>query len=204
MSPSPTNKNCALHRWRQSLSDGENSWLRHRLQAPAEGIAEPRDAAESVLLHSDHRGSGMFLDPFADRLARTATPASPRRPKNFIDARTPQGRGQHGYELAVDAMELAEHIDQMVLFSDDTTSAPWSRLCSAAACGHRDLHDRQPAADDRWRAAPPGRRLHRPRRVAAQAWRRSSERPAPRDREAPGPCRNSCKSRRETTVTTKR
>ena len=50
----------------------------------------------------------------------TATPSSPSRPRS---SSTPAGRrkvkGNMDIELAVDAMELAEHVDQIVLFSGD-------------------------------------------------------------------------------------
>ena len=36
-------------------------------------------------------------------------------------------------ELAVDAMEVAGHIDHMVLFSATGIFAPWSRRCNGAA-----------------------------------------------------------------------
>jgi uncharacterized LabA/DUF88 family protein len=56
--------------------------------------------------------------------------------KEFVDA---SGRrkvkGNMDIELAVDAMELANHIDQMVLFRVTAISGHWSRRCSAAACG---------------------------------------------------------------------
>ena len=38
-------------------------------------------------------------------------------------------------ELAVDAMELAEHVDQVVLFSGDDDFRPMVEACSAAASG---------------------------------------------------------------------
>src|SRR5215470_14042098 len=47
-------QNCALHRWRQPLRHSKDAGLRHRLQAPAEGISKPRNATSSVLLHGDH------------------------------------------------------------------------------------------------------------------------------------------------------
>jgi hypothetical protein len=31
-------QDCVVHRWRQSLRDGQDAWFRHRLQAPAQGI----------------------------------------------------------------------------------------------------------------------------------------------------------------------
>jgi uncharacterized LabA/DUF88 family protein len=36
-------------------------------------------------------------------------------------------------ELVVDAMELAEHVDQIVLFSGDGDFRRWSKRCSGAA-----------------------------------------------------------------------
>src|SRR5882724_8830912 len=63
-------QNRALHRWRQPLRNCQDARLRHRLQAPLEGIPEPRDSAARVLLHRDHRRSGIFVDPPFDRLAR--------------------------------------------------------------------------------------------------------------------------------------
>jgi uncharacterized LabA/DUF88 family protein len=54
--------------------------------------------------------------------------------KEFIDA---SGRrkvkGNMDIELAVDAMELAGHVDQIVLFPATGIFARWSRQCSAAA-----------------------------------------------------------------------
>ena len=56
--------------------------------------------------------------------------------KEFIDA---EGRrkvkGNMDIELAVNAMELAEQIDEMVLFSGDGTSGRWWRRYSAAGFG---------------------------------------------------------------------
>src|ERR1700712_4348595 len=60
----------ALYRWRQSLRNCQDARLRYRLQAPSQGIPEPRDVAARVLLHRDYRGSGILLDPSLDRLAR--------------------------------------------------------------------------------------------------------------------------------------
>jgi len=141
----------------------QDARLRYRLQAPSEGIPEPRHAASRVLLHSDHRRSGILLDPPADRLGSTTTgtPSSPRRPRN---SSTPAARrkvkGNMDIELAVDAMELAEHVDQMVLFSGDGDfrSLVEAVQASRASRVNRDLDDFEPAADDRRRTAPPGGR----------------------------------------------
>ena len=128
------------------------------------------------------------IRPLIDWLDYNGYTVVTKATKEFIDA---SGRrkvkGNMDIELAVDAMELAEHIDQMVLFSGDGDFRSLVEGRSAPRrAGHRDFHDREPAADDRRRAAPPGRRLHRPRRAAVQARPRPAERPAPRDREARG------------------
>jgi uncharacterized LabA/DUF88 family protein len=58
--------------------------------------------------------------------------------KEFIDT---SGRrkvkGNMDIELAVDAMELAEQVDEMVLFSGDGDFRSRSKRCSAVACGLR-------------------------------------------------------------------
>jgi uncharacterized LabA/DUF88 family protein len=70
--------------------------------------------------------------------------------KEFIDA---SGRrkikGNMHVELAVEAMELAEHVDEIVLFSGHSDSARWSKRCSAACPRHRGLDDFETAANDR-------------------------------------------------------
>ena len=35
-----------------------------------QGISEPRHVGAGILLHRDHRRSGIYVDPSADRLAR--------------------------------------------------------------------------------------------------------------------------------------
>src|ERR1035437_878625 len=47
-------QNRAFYRWRQSLCNRQDARLRHRLQAPSQGIPEPRHASARVLLHRDH------------------------------------------------------------------------------------------------------------------------------------------------------
>lgn len=56
--------------------------------------------------------------------------------KEFVDHKGRRKvRGNINVELAIDAMEIAPHIDQMVLFSGMAISPVWSRPCSGAACG---------------------------------------------------------------------
>ena len=76
-------------------------------------------------------------------------------------------KGNMDIELAVDAMEMAPHVDHIVLFSGDGDFRPLVE--SAAAPGRPrlgGLDDPLLAADDRRRAAPPVRQLHRARRAA--------------------------------------
>ena len=91
-------------------------------------------------------------------------------------------KGNMDIELAVDAMEMAPHVDHIVLFSGDGDFRPLVE--SAAAPGRArlgGLDDPLVAADDRRRAAPPVRQLHRARRAARghrpAAARRAGARP---------------------------
>ncbi|MGY4345339.1 hypothetical protein ACVWXM_001806 [Bradyrhizobium sp. GM7.3] len=69
-------------------------------------------------------------------------------------------------ELAVNVMELAEHIDQMVLFSGD---GDFRSLVEAVQRRGVRVTVISTIAGDRRRTAPAGRRLHRRRRAAVQA-----------------------------------
>jgi hypothetical protein len=77
-------------------------------------------------------------------------------------------KGNMDIELAVDAMELAEHVDQIVLFSGDgdfrslVESNPAARRPCNSGLNHPD-----PTGDDCRRAAAAGGRLHRPGRPQA-------------------------------------
>ena len=76
------------------------------------------------------------IRPLIDWLDYNGYTVVTKATKEFTDA---SGRrrvkGNMDIELAVDAMELAVHIDQMVLFSGDGTSARWWRPCSAVGSG---------------------------------------------------------------------
>ena len=111
------------------------------------------------------------IRPLIDWLDYNGYTVVTKATKEFIDA---SGRrkvkGNMDIELAVDAMELAEHVDQIVLFSGDGDFR--SLVEAVQRRGVRvtvDLDDFEPAADDRRRVAAPGRRLHRPGRAAIQA-----------------------------------
>ena len=83
--------------------------------------------------------------------------------KEFTDA---MGRrkikGNMDIELAIDVLEMAEHLDHVILFSGD---GDFRRLVEAVqrkgAARLGGQHHQVLAADGGRRAAPPGRRLHR-------------------------------------------
>jgi hypothetical protein len=101
--------------------------------------------------------------------------------KEFVDAAGRRRiKSSMDVELAVDAMELAGRLDQIVLFSGDGDfRSPLSRS-PAAPRGprHRDLDHLKPPADARRRTAAPGRRVHRSRGTSNKAWPRSAACPA--------------------------
>lgn len=76
------------------------------------------------------------LRPLVDWLDYNGYTVVTKATKEFVDS---YGRRKVkcnlDIELAVDAMSLAEQIDEMVLFPGTATSALWSRRCSAAASG---------------------------------------------------------------------
>ena len=90
--------------------------------------------------------------------------------KEFTDA---SGRrkikGNMDIELAIDVMEMAEHLDHVVLFSGD---GDFRRLVEAVQrrgrAGHRRQHHPLAAADGGRRIAPAGRQLRRTAGPAGQ------------------------------------
>ena len=65
-------------------------------------------------------------------------------------------------ELAVDAMELAKHVDQIVLFSGDGDFRPLVESVQRRGVRVTVVSTiLRPAADDRRRVASPSRRFHR-------------------------------------------
>ena len=76
-------------------------------------------------------------------------------------------KGNMDIELAVDAMEMAPHVDHIVLFSGDGDFRPLVEIAAAPGRPRLGRLDHPLlAADDRRRAAPPVRQLHRARRAA--------------------------------------
>ena len=115
------------------------------------------------------------IRPLIDWLDYNGYTVVTKATKEFVDQTGRRKvKGNMDIELAVDAMEIAEHIDQMVLFSGD---GDFRSLVEADAAprraGHRRLDDLDTAADGRRRTAAAGRRLPRYRRTAAQDRARS-------------------------------
>ena len=98
--------------------------------------------------------------------------------KEFVDALGRRKvKGNMDIELAVDAMEMADHIDHMVLFSGDGDFR--SLVEAVQRKGVRvsvDVDHHHPAADGGRRIAPPGRRVRRSR-ASGQQDRPRSQRP---------------------------
>ena len=78
------------------------------------------------------------IRPLIDWLDYNGYTVVTKTAKEFVDV---SGRrkvkSSMDVELAVDAMDLAERIDQMVLFSAMAISAPWLKLCSVVASALR-------------------------------------------------------------------
>jgi uncharacterized LabA/DUF88 family protein len=94
---------------------GEN-----RLQAPTQEIPKSRNATARLLLHRSQDPEFTSIRPLIDWLDYNGYTVVTKATKEFIDASGPRKvKGNMDIELAVDAMEVAQHIDQMVLFSGD-------------------------------------------------------------------------------------
>src|ERR1700682_5578719 len=94
------------------------------------------------------------------------------RPKRLLRTRSricaADGEGRRRFkrnmsvELAVDAMELAKHVDQIVLFSGDGDFRPLVESVQRRGVRVTVVSTiLRPAADDRRRVASPSRRFHR-------------------------------------------
>lgn len=93
--------------------------------------------------------------------------------KEFIDRfGRRKVKGNMDIELAVDAMELAENIDQMVLFSGDGDLVRWSAVQrrGVRVTVVSTIASQPPMIADE---VPSGGCLHRPGAVTVQTWPRS-------------------------------
>jgi uncharacterized LabA/DUF88 family protein len=121
------------------------------------------------------------IRPLIDWLDYNGYSVVTKATKEFVDQTGRRKvKGNMDIELAVDAMELAGRVDQVVLFSGD---GDFCSLVAASWClRHRGLHHRHPAADDRGRTPPASRRLHRLGRASIPSKSPPlSERPVPRE-----------------------
>ena len=103
------------------------------------------------------------IRPLIDWLDYNGYTVVTKSTKEFVDA---SGRrkvkGNMDIELAVAAMELAEHVDEIVLFSGDGDFRPLGGSDTAARRSrHCGLDGCMPTADDRRRIAAPDRRVYR-------------------------------------------
>ena len=121
------------------------------------------------------------IRPLIDWLDYNGYTVVTKATKEFVDqSGRRKVKGNMDIELAVNAMEIAPHIDHMVLFSGD---GDFRSLVEAmqrqGRARDRRLHHLDAAADGRRRTAPSGRHLPRHRRAAEQDRPRSGRaRPA--------------------------
>ena len=127
------------------------------------------------------------LRPLVDWLDYNGYTMVTKPTKEFTDATGRRKiKGNMDIELAIDVMEMAQHLDHIVLFSGD---GDFRRLVEAVQrkgrARHRGLDHPLLAADGGRRAAPPGRQVPRAAGIGAQHHARPSSRrqPAPN----PGP-----------------
>ena len=122
------------------------------------------------------------IRPLIDWLDYNGYTVVTKATKEFVDQTGRRKvKGNMDIELAVDAMELAPHIDHMVLFSGDGDFRSLVEFGAAPRrARHRGFHHFDPAADGRRRAAPAGRHLPRHRRTAIEGRPRSLRAPRPR------------------------
>ena len=116
------------------------------------------------------------IRPLVDWLDYNGYSVVTKPTKEFVDSTGRRKvKGNMDIELAVTAMEMAPHVDQMVLFSGDGDFRSLVESLQRQGVRVCRLDRRHAAADGRRRAAPPGRRIHRPR-AARAAHRSGSER----------------------------
>jgi uncharacterized LabA/DUF88 family protein len=122
-------QDCVVHRWRQSLRDGQDAWFRHRLQAPAQGVQSRgtllRAFYYTAIIEDQDFSS---IRPLIDWLDYNGYTVVTKPTKEYVDAAGRRKlKGNMDIELAVDAMEIAEHVDQIALFSGDGMLRPGHR-----------------------------------------------------------------------------
>jgi hypothetical protein len=131
------------------------------------GVPQPRLPAAGLLLHRPGGGSGIFLHPPADRLARLQRLHRGHQGRQGVHRfhGPPEGEGQHGHRAGGGRHGArAAFVDHIVLFSGDgdfrsLVEALQRRGVKVSVVSTVSVA----AGDDRRRAAPPGRRVHRPR-----------------------------------------
>ena len=146
---------------------------------------QARLSAARLLLHGAGRGSGIFLDPPADRLARLQRLQGRDQAGQGIHRLTGRRKIKGNMDIELPSMRWSWPMSSTISSSSPATatSARWSRRCSARASKvTRRLHLGLAAADDLRRSAPPGRPFPRPRRCRTMVGRdpvASARAPAP-------------------------
>ena len=174
-------KNRAFHRRRQSLRHRQILGLRHRLQAAAARIPVARQLVAGVLLHRRDRGSGVFVDSPADRLARLQRLLGRHQGHQGVRRpdRPPQGQGQHGHRARGRCHGTrAAHRSHGAVLRRRRLPLAGRGGAAPRRARHGDFDDLDAAADGGRRIAPAGRHLHRHRRNCAN--RSAATRPSGR------------------------
>ncbi len=139
------------------------------------------------------------IRPLIDWLDYNGYTVVTKATKEFVDQTGRRKvKGNMDIELAVDAMELAEHVDQIVLFSGDGDFRSLVEAVQRRGVRVTVISTiSSAAADDRRRIAPSGRCVHRSRPATIENRPRSDRAPVPRAKGA-NPVsirRNSCSAR---------
>jgi uncharacterized LabA/DUF88 family protein len=101
--------------------------------------------------------------PLVDWLDYNGYTAVTKLSKEYVDAAGRRKiKSDMDIELAVGAMEIAAHVDEIVsVLRERQFPLPGGSAAASRRAGNCGLHHRLPAADDRGRVAPPGRQLCR-------------------------------------------
>jgi uncharacterized LabA/DUF88 family protein len=122
----PAWKNCTVHRWSKFAFNRQGTWLRHWLQALALRIpGQGRSGSRLFYTTIPDDDEISTIRPLLDWLDYNGYAVITKAMKEFVDVGGHRKvKGNMGIELAVDAMELARHVDHIVLFSGDGAFRP--------------------------------------------------------------------------------
>ena len=129
----------SVHRRRQSVPrlPGPGFDIDHR--RPGRSSATKGDRS-GLLYQNCHRGPGVLspIRPLIDWLDYNGYTMVTKPTKEFTDAMgAARSRATWTSSSPSTWLEMAEHLDHVILFSGDGDFVDWSRPCSARACGFR-------------------------------------------------------------------